>query len=80
MLENGVGITPVATLKDEWGGVAHIWVDDGCYQLGLERMVPVTHNGRTHISDKTVIVKPVTHIFPEAFEVMKTLPPLSSIN
>ena len=35
-LENGCEITPIATLVDNAGGVAHIWIDDHCYQLGLE--------------------------------------------
>lgn len=33
MLDNGESITPVATLKDEHGGVLHIIVDDHCYVL-----------------------------------------------
>ena len=36
-LKNGEVFHPVATLKDEHGGVAHIAVDDGCYVLCLER-------------------------------------------
>lgn len=62
ILDNGVDITPIATLEDEYGGRFHIWIDDHCYQLGL-----VNGYGK---------VNPVTHIFPEAFQVMKTLPDL----
>lgn len=45
MLENGVEFTPVATLKDEYGGVMHIMEDDYCYVLVLKcevgfRMTP----------------------------------------
>ena len=33
VLENGSEVEPVATLKDEHGGVSHIIVDDHCYVL-----------------------------------------------
>ena len=59
---SGATATPVATLQDEHGGTVHIWVDDGCYVLGVTQ-----NNGRVAHSG---------HIFPEAFEVMKTLPSL----
>ena len=68
-LRNGTPITPVATLEDEHGGRAHIWIDDHCYQLGVEQL----HRGNVHPPNYVV---PVTHIFPEAFQVMKTLPDL----
>jgi hypothetical protein len=32
-LENGAIATPIATLKDEHGGVSHIIEDDHCYVL-----------------------------------------------
>ena len=32
-LDNGIEVTPVMTLRDEWGGVSHIIRDDGCYVL-----------------------------------------------
>ena len=67
-LENGCEITPIATLVDNAGGVAHIWIDDHCYQLGLE-----SSNGE--IECKSYVV-PVTHIFAEAFDVLKQLPRL----
>lgn len=72
-LANGVEITPVATLEDEHGGRAFIWVDDHCYQLGLE--CTPTGNLVEDGMPKTY-VRPTTHIFPEAFQVMKTLPDL----
>ena len=71
-LSNGVEITPVATLKDEAGGVAHIWVDDHCYVLGL-----VKPSGGTAMIP---VVVPTQHIFHEAMEVLRTLPPLYSAN
>lgn len=70
-LVNGVEIKPVATLTDG-AGIAHIWVDDHCYVLGLEKpsggtaMIPV--------------VVPTHHVFHEAMEVLRTLPPLYSAN
>ena len=67
-LENGCEITPVATLMDDSGGVAHIWFDDHCYQLGLESSAEAK-------SESYVV--PVTHIFAEAFDVLKQLPSLS---
>lgn len=70
-LSNGVEISPVATLEDEYGGRAHIWVDDHCYQLGQERTEAITSE-----SEPETFVVPVTHIFPEAFQVMKALPDL----
>jgi hypothetical protein len=77
-LLNGAEITPIATLKDEYGGVAHIWADDHCYVLGLEREWRDTSDG----PPKT-IVRPIYHmrafplrtdaaIFREAFEVLIT--------
>lgn len=66
-IKNGEVIRPVATLKSD-GGVAHIWIDDDCYQLGIEKdsCDEVGH----------VYTEPVTHIFAEAFEVLKNLPEL----
>jgi hypothetical protein len=72
-LSNGVEITPVASLKDGCGGVAHIWVDDHCYVLGLERMEVLTSG-----SEERLIVRPTHHIFSEAFDVLKTLPSLAN--
>ena len=66
-LKNGSEISPVATLEDEYGGRAHIWIDDHCYQLGLER---------EELKADGPFVVAVTHIFPEAFQAMKTLPDL----
>ncbi len=73
VLSNGVEITPVATLKDDAGGVAHIWVDDHCYVLGLER-----EHQETSDSPVKTVVKPTHYIFREAFEVLKTLPDLAA--
>lgn len=72
-LSNGVEITPVATLKDDHGGVAHIWVDDHCYVLGLER-----EHQETSDSPVKTVVKLTNHIFHEALEVLKALPDLAA--
>lgn len=57
-------VSPVATLKDEFGGVCQIINDDHCYVVCLKQQ------------DGTY--KPTTHIFKEAFEVLSKLPdPLS---
>lgn len=66
-LENGVEISPVATLTDG-AGTVHIWIDDHCYVIGVERKrLDGTPSGQ-------VFVAPTRHIFAEAFEVLKTLP------
>ena len=67
-LRNGVVISPVLTMEDEHGGRVHIWIDDNCYQLGVER------------EDRgDLFVVPTTHIFPEAFRALKGLPDLAGI-
>lgn len=58
-LDNGSIAEPVASLKDEYGGESHIIIDDGCYVL-----VNMADDGG----------KIVSWIYPEAFEVLKTLP------
>lgn len=90
VLQHGVEITPIATLEDEYGGRAHFAVDDHCYQLYVERrgerafgeISPHTEKVATAIdkakASNEAFVVPVTHIFPEAFEVMKTLPELKA--
>lgn len=60
-LEGGANIKPVATLEDEHGGKAHIYIDDHCYVLALRRDMGYVNTA---------------WIFPEAFEVLKTLPSL----
>lgn len=52
-------VSPVATLKDEFGGVCQIINDDHCYVVCLKQQ------------DGTY--KPTTHIFKEAFEVLSKL-------
>lgn len=49
-------------------GTAHIWIDDHCYVLGLEKR---RMNGT---ADGEIFVTPMVHIFHEAFELLKTLP------
>ena len=63
VMNNGCTIKPAATLKDEFGGISHIIVDDHCYVLV---------NGN---SDG--VFNKVYHWYPEAVEALKQLPPLS---
>jgi len=53
----------VATLKDGHGGIAHIYTDDHCYVLAL-----ASENAWPQVA------RPSYHWFPEAVEVLKTLP------
>lgn len=55
-------MTPVATLQDECGGTFHIVIDDHCYVLCME--------------GEDGACKPATHIFKEAFDILKKLPSL----
>lgn len=59
-LPNGAHSKPVATLADEYGSICQIVRDDHCYTIKLKN-----NNGQ---------YEDTTHIFPEAFEVLKTLP------
>ncbi len=60
ILSNGVEVHPVATLATGGGGMCQIVKDDHCYVLLLRQL------DGTYTS--------TTHIFPEAFDVLKTLP------
>lgn len=60
--EDNGEFTPVATLADEHGGRCQISIDDHCYILRLKQS-----DGK---------YKTTAWIFPEAFEVLKTLPSL----
>lgn len=62
MQNSGNKIQPVATLVDEWGGMCQIVEDDHCYVVCLKK------------EDDTYL--PTTHIFKEAFDVLKNLPKL----
>ena len=62
VLDNGVEFTPTATLANEYGGRCQISIDDHCYILRLKQS-----DGK---------YKTTAWIFPEAFEVLKTLPSL----
>lgn len=64
--DNGVEFTPVATLEDEFGGKCQIAIDDNCYVVYLKQII---------ILD--TVYKKTPYIFPEAFEVLKTLPSIS---
>lgn len=59
-LRNGSICTPVVTLKDEYGGVSHIIIDDHCYVLV---------NGSHERGFATV-----KHWYREAAEAMQGLP------
>ncbi len=59
-LTNGSKCTPVATLKDAYGGVSHIFIDDHCYVLA---------NGCRQQGFTMV-----THWYREAAEALKKLP------
>jgi len=61
MEKSGSFVNPVATLSDGFG-VCQIIRDDNCYVVCLRQ-----RDGR---------YKPTVHIFKEAFEVLKMLPPL----
>lgn len=62
ILYNGEKFTPVATLEDEYGGRCQISIDDNCYTVKLK--------------DTNGTYKNTSWIFPEAFDVLKTLPSL----
>lgn len=57
---NGSKISPIATLKDEYGGISHIATDDHCYVL---------FNGS---ADRPFAS--VKHWYREAVEALKDLP------
>jgi hypothetical protein len=59
VLDTGSVVSPVATLKDEWGGVAHIFLDDHCYVLALKN---------------DDVFRKTDHWFPAAVDAMKSLP------
>ena len=54
--------TPIATLKDDFGGTCQIINDDSCYVICLKNE-----------NDEYV---PTTHIFKEVFDVLLELPSL----
>ena len=60
-LSNGSTNNPVATLVNEYGTICQIVRDDHCYVIKLK-----------HKKDGQY--KNTDHIFPEAFEVLKTMP------
>jgi hypothetical protein len=60
-MESAAIVTPVATLEDDCGAKCHIIRDDHCYVLCIEQ-----EDGSC---------RPATHIFKEAFQVMRRLPP-----
>ena len=59
-MDNGAFLHPVATLKDESGGICQIISDDHCYIVCLNQA-----GGK---------YKPTFHLFREVLEVLKELP------
>jgi len=57
-------VEPVATLKDQSGGICNIINDDHCYVL--------------YLNDSNGLYGPSYHIFKEAFDVLKELPDLGT--
>lgn len=63
---NGAQLTPVLSLKDEYGGIAHIILDDHCYVLVLKsNKVGEEWDGRFRTAD---------HWFDEAVTALRDLP------
>jgi len=62
VMENGTTIKPIATLKNEFGGISHIIMDDHCYVL---------LNG-----SESGLFKKTYHWYAEAVEALKQLPAL----
>lgn len=62
-LKNGIEINSIITLKNGSGQMCHITEDDHCYVL-------YNQNSPEESANK------ITHIFPEAFEILKELPSL----
>lgn len=60
--KHGTPTMSVLTLKDEYGGTAHIAVDDSCYVLYLENSSTKNSANMSH------------WWFPEAVAALKTLP------
>jgi hypothetical protein len=81
-LKNGAKFEPVATLADEYGGRCQITLDDGCYVLCLRR--DGAYDGTTPAEGDDDVKGDhhyiwATHIFPEAFDVLRKLPPPSKL-
>lgn len=69
-LANTAVCRPVASLENEHGSSAHFIVDDHCYVL--------VHNAKNSAKGSSYGHQMTSWIFPEAVEVLRTLPPLSS--
>ena len=66
ILENGARHSPLATLKDEYGGIAQICVDDHCYVLYLAALEEMASTGTPY--------RITTHWFSEAVATLKKMP------
>jgi len=77
MMVNGAKVTPAYSLADEYGGVAHIIVDDRCYVLVLKNC------GGSGLFDAPWDApwdgsfKTAHHWFDEAVKALRDLPPPS---
>lgn len=70
-LENGSTVRPLATLKDEYGGISHIILDDHCYVLiNLHHDQNPPPKNRNTGKEFTM----VRHWYREAVEAIKILP------
>ena len=69
LLSNNEAVNPLATLKDEHGGVSHITKDDGCIVLANN-----TGRYRGGSNEESVeLFSWATHWYPEALAALRTL-------
>ena len=68
ILESGGRKTPLATLKDEHGGIAQIAIDDHCYVLYLG------HYRMAEDEGESMAYRIAAHWFSEAVAVLKKMP------
>ena len=70
-LENGSKVHPLATLRDEYGGISHIILDDHCYVL-----VNLHHDQNPPPKNRNTgkEFSMVCHWYREAVEALKRLP------
>ena len=68
ILESGGTVNPLATLKDEYGGVAQICIDDHCYVLYLLYQIESRLGGKSEVYGST------PYWFSEAVAALKTMP------
>ena len=69
VITSSVKYCSLATLKDEYGGIAHIIHDDSCYMLVLKE--------RGETPEGELVFKPTQRWFSEAVAALKKLPDLT---